>query len=330
MLARRAIRRSRRDEAARRPAPRADTRERGGVDERHRRHPARRPEVVPVARVRLEVEAGAEQADVQQHARSQPSRRPRRGCARSALARHPIASGWLASRSTLAEYSGAHPPIGQPLAMPSASPEAQPDGSSRLFPGRGSGDCRGESPTEPTPFPFRPAPGERTPPLVSPPIPRARRLLSGAGRLFSASTRWPFRPIGDNRADEHAGAGPRQPPPRRRRRRAEGGGASCASGWSGAPGVDVEEEEAGGLRLMERMTGYDRAVLVDAAVTGGDPGRRSAAWPPTTCRPSAPPSPTASTCPARWPSAGSSATRCRPRCASSRSRPRACWSSGTR
>ncbi len=41
---------------------------------------------------------------------------------------------------------------------------------------------------------------------------------------------------------------------------------------NGAPGVDVEEEEAGGLRLMERMTGYDRAVLVDAAVTGGTPG----------------------------------------------------------
>jgi hydrogenase maturation protease len=40
----------------------------------------------------------------------------------------------------------------------------------------------------------------------------------------------------------------------------------------GAPGVDVEEEEAGGLRLMERMTGYDRAILVDAAVTGGAPG----------------------------------------------------------
>jgi len=40
----------------------------------------------------------------------------------------------------------------------------------------------------------------------------------------------------------------------------------------GSPDVDVEEEEAGGLRLMERMTGYDRAVLVDAAVTGGTPG----------------------------------------------------------
>ena len=40
----------------------------------------------------------------------------------------------------------------------------------------------------------------------------------------------------------------------------------------GVSGVDVGEEEAGGLRLMERMTGYDRAVLVDAAVTGGTPG----------------------------------------------------------
>ena len=40
----------------------------------------------------------------------------------------------------------------------------------------------------------------------------------------------------------------------------------------GVPGVNVEEEEAGGLRLMERMTGYDRVVLVDAAGTGGTPG----------------------------------------------------------
>jgi hydrogenase maturation protease len=36
--------------------------------------------------------------------------------------------------------------------------------------------------------------------------------------------------------------------------------------------VDVREEEAGGLRLMELLTGYDRAILVDAAVTGGVPG----------------------------------------------------------
>jgi hydrogenase maturation protease len=41
---------------------------------------------------------------------------------------------------------------------------------------------------------------------------------------------------------------------------------------SGRPDLDVLEEEAGGLRLMEVMTGYDRAVVVDAAVTGGTPG----------------------------------------------------------
>lgn len=41
---------------------------------------------------------------------------------------------------------------------------------------------------------------------------------------------------------------------------------------AGREGVDVAEEEAGGLRLMERMTGYDRAVLVDACVSGARPG----------------------------------------------------------
>jgi hydrogenase maturation protease len=41
---------------------------------------------------------------------------------------------------------------------------------------------------------------------------------------------------------------------------------------AGQDGVVVEEEEAGGLRLMERLTGYDRAILVDAAVGGGAPG----------------------------------------------------------
>jgi hydrogenase maturation protease len=40
----------------------------------------------------------------------------------------------------------------------------------------------------------------------------------------------------------------------------------------GRDDVDVVEEEAGGLRLMERMTGYDRAVLVDACVSGAAPG----------------------------------------------------------
>ncbi len=41
---------------------------------------------------------------------------------------------------------------------------------------------------------------------------------------------------------------------------------------AGRKDVEVREEEAGGLRLMEAMSGYDRAVVVDAAVTGGTPG----------------------------------------------------------
>lgn len=34
-------------------------------------------------------------------------------------------------------------------------------------------------------------------------------------------------------------------------------------------GVDVRELHAGGLRLMEAMAGYDRAILVDSMVTPG-------------------------------------------------------------
>lgn len=41
---------------------------------------------------------------------------------------------------------------------------------------------------------------------------------------------------------------------------------------AGRADVEVAEEEAGGLRLMERLTGFDRAVLVDACVSGGAPG----------------------------------------------------------
>ena len=53
--------------------------------------------------------------------------------------------------------------------------------------GRGGGHCDRGKPLDDTHSlsPFRPAPDERTPPLVSPPIPRARRRLSGAGRIFS-------------------------------------------------------------------------------------------------------------------------------------------------
>jgi hydrogenase maturation protease len=41
---------------------------------------------------------------------------------------------------------------------------------------------------------------------------------------------------------------------------------------AGRADVDVRDEEAGGLRLMEVMTGYDRAIVVDAAVSGAVPG----------------------------------------------------------
>jgi hydrogenase maturation protease len=37
-------------------------------------------------------------------------------------------------------------------------------------------------------------------------------------------------------------------------------------------GVDVSEDYWGGLRLMERMIGYDRAIVVDAICTGAAPG----------------------------------------------------------
>ncbi|MGD0837427.1 MAG: hydrogenase maturation protease [Polyangia bacterium] len=40
--------------------------------------------------------------------------------------------------------------------------------------------------------------------------------------------------------------------------------------------VDVEELWAGGLRLVEAMVGYQRAIIVDAMATGG--------WPPGTVR----------------------------------------------
>ncbi len=38
------------------------------------------------------------------------------------------------------------------------------------------------------------------------------------------------------------------------------------------PDIEVDEEYHGGLRLMERMIGYDRGIVVDAIRTGADPG----------------------------------------------------------
>ncbi len=40
----------------------------------------------------------------------------------------------------------------------------------------------------------------------------------------------------------------------------------------GRDDVDVEQDETGGLRLMERLAGYECAVIVDAIVSGGTPG----------------------------------------------------------
>lgn len=41
------------------------------------------------------------------------------------------------------------------------------------------------------------------------------------------------------------------------------------AGW---PGVEVDEDYCGGLRLMERLVGFDRVVLVDAMCSGAAPG----------------------------------------------------------
>ena len=38
------------------------------------------------------------------------------------------------------------------------------------------------------------------------------------------------------------------------------------------PGVELDEDYCGGLRLMERMIGFDRVILVDAICSGGEPG----------------------------------------------------------
>jgi hydrogenase maturation protease len=40
----------------------------------------------------------------------------------------------------------------------------------------------------------------------------------------------------------------------------------------GLAGVEVVEDSHGGLRLMERLIGFDRAIVVDAIVSGAPPG----------------------------------------------------------
>ncbi len=41
---------------------------------------------------------------------------------------------------------------------------------------------------------------------------------------------------------------------------------------AGRPGLELAEDYCGGLRLMERLVGYDRAILIDAQRTGAPPG----------------------------------------------------------
>ncbi len=41
---------------------------------------------------------------------------------------------------------------------------------------------------------------------------------------------------------------------------------------AGRRGVEVDEDYWGGLRLMERMAGYDAAIVIDAICTGAPPG----------------------------------------------------------
>lgn len=50
------------------------------------------------------------------------------------------------------------------------------------------------------------------------------------------------------------------------------------------PGLELAEDYWGGLRLMERLVGYDRAIIIDAQRSGGLPGKVSilaAEAPPT-------------------------------------------------
>jgi hydrogenase maturation protease len=41
---------------------------------------------------------------------------------------------------------------------------------------------------------------------------------------------------------------------------------------AGCPGIEILEDYWGGLRLMEQMVGYDRAIIVDAICSGALPG----------------------------------------------------------
>lgn len=48
--------------------------------------------------------------------------------------------------------------------------------------------------------------------------------------------------------------------------------ADLRSHVAGRPDVEVTEDYWGGLRLMEQMVGYDRAIVIDAICSGAPPG----------------------------------------------------------
>jgi hydrogenase maturation protease len=48
--------------------------------------------------------------------------------------------------------------------------------------------------------------------------------------------------------------------------------AELKSRLAGRPEIEIDEDCRGGLRLMERLVGYDRAVVIDAICTGAPPG----------------------------------------------------------
>lgn len=47
---------------------------------------------------------------------------------------------------------------------------------------------------------------------------------------------------------------------------------SLRSRLNGTPDVELDVDHWGGLRLMERMIGYERAIVIDAIRTGAPPG----------------------------------------------------------
>ena len=118
----------------------------------------------------------------------------------------------------------------------------------------------------------RPALDERTPPLVLPPIPRVRRTLPSAGLYspmnaaklvrrgdrYTASVRTLVLALGNPLLGDDA-VGLEVARVLRER-------------LAGRPDTELVEDEAGGIQLMERMTGFDRAIVVDAILSGAAPG----------------------------------------------------------